>query len=118
MQTSGTNLLSNADFIGALVREVDAIELVTSNKQETFLNIPGAFDIETSSFYDNDKKCAIMYEWTFGLGYVKDGEFRRLKTYGRTWQQFIVLLDCVSTLFSLNSKRRLVVYVHNLPYEW
>ena len=118
MQTSVTTLLSNADFIGALLRDGNAIELVTSNKQETFLNAPAAFDIETSSFYDHDKKCAIMYEWTFGIGYIKDGEFRRLKTYGRTWQQFIILLDCVSTIFSLNSRRRLVVYVHNLPYEW
>ena len=112
------SLISNADFIGKLIEDANNIALVTSNKKETFLNIPAAFDIETSSFYDRDVKCAITYEWTFGIGYIKDDEFRRLKTYGRTWEQFITLLDCISKLLSLDERRRLVVYVHNLPYEW
>lgn len=118
MQTSGITLKSNADFIGELCRDSMYITLVTSNKQESFVNSPAAFDIETSSFYDGDTKCAIMYEWTFGIGYMKDGEFRRLKTYGRTWRQFMTLMECMHTLLDLNEKRRLVVYVHNLPYEW
>ena len=118
MQMPVMSLVSNADFIGTLIDDVCCLSLVKSNKQEVFFNIPAAFDIETSSFYDHDIKCAIMYEWTFGIGYIKDGEFRRLKTYGRTWEQFITLLECISRLLSLDEKHRLVVYVHNLPYEW
>ena len=118
MQTSAITLISNADFIGELIRDCNYIGLVTSNKQESFLNVPAAFDIETSSFYSDDVKCAITYEWTFGIGYIKDGEFSRLKTYGRTWEQFKTLLGCVTAVLGLTEKRRLVVYVHNLPYEW
>lgn len=118
MQTSVLNLKSNADFIGELIRDCNYIDLVTSNKQEVFVNSPAAFDIETSSFYDHDVKCAITYEWTFGIGYIKDGEFRRLKTYGRTWEQFKLLLGVVKEILGIYDKRRLVVYVHNLPYEW
>lgn len=118
MQTSVLSLKSNADFIGELIRDCNYIDLVTSNKQEVFVNSPAAFDIETSSFYDHDVKCAITYEWTFGIGYIKDGEFRRLKTYGRTWEQFKLLLGVVKEILGLYDKRRLVVYVHNLPYEW
>lgn len=118
MQAQGLGLRSNAEFIGTLIEEFAHLNLVTSNKQETFYNVAGAFDIETSSFYDNDVKAAIMYEWTFGLGYIVNGEFRRLKTYGRTWEQFEIFLEAVSKVLKLNNKLRLVVYVHNLPYEW
>lgn len=118
MQTSETGLKSNADFIGQLIEDGNNLTLVTSNKQEIFLNIPAAFDIETTSFYSGDEKRAIMYEWTFGIGYIKDGEFSRLKTYGRTWEQLVTLMDCISKLLDLNVRKRLVVYVHNLPYEW
>lgn len=115
---SDTGLKSNADFIAKLIEVYPNLTTVTSNKKETFWNIPAAFDIETSSFYSHDKKCAITYEWTFGIGYIENGEFRRLKTYGRTWEQYAVFIACVSQILSLSDKRRLVVYVHNLPYEW
>ena len=118
MQTSALNLISNADFLGEIIKNINSLNLVTSNKKETFYNIPAAFDIETSSFYSHDVKCAITYEWTFGIGFISNGEFRRLKTYGRTWEQFEIFIDAVSKILALHSNRRLVVYVHNLPYEW
>lgn len=83
---------------------------VTDNKKQTFYNIPAAFDIETSSFYDGEEKRAIMYEWTFGIG--------DMVTYGRTWEEFITLLECTSHILKCTENRRLVVYVHNLPYEF
>ena len=118
MQMLDTHLLSNADFIGAILCNLEYIQTVISNKKDVFYNVPAGFDIETSSFYNHDLKCAITYEWTFGIGFIKDGEFSRLKTYGRTWDQFYILLDAVSKILELSSKKRLVVYVHNLPYEW
>lgn len=118
MQTLDTHLTSNADFIGQLIENLDYIETVTSNKKDVFYNIPAGFDIETTSFYNHELKCAITYEWTFGIGFVKNGEFSRLKTYGRTWEQFSILLDAVSKILGLGPRKRLIVYVHNLPYEW
>ena len=118
MPTSDTALISNADFIGELIRVKDKLPTITTNKKETFFNIPAGFDIETSSFYVNGEKTAIMYEWTFGIGYVENGQFSQLITYGRTWDQLDTLLACIAGVLDLRERKRLVVYVHNLPYEW
>ncbi len=81
----------------------------------TYYNIPAAFDIETSSFYDGDpeepeNKRAIMYMWQFGIGsYV---------TIGRTWDEYIMLMLSLTAILQLNKEKRLAVYVHNLSYEF
>lgn len=73
-------------------------------------NVPCAFDIETSSFYENGEKRAIMYVWQFGVnGYV---------LIGRTWQQFIELLKRLQQAFQLSEDNILYCYVHNLSYEF
>ena len=119
MQTLDTKLISNVEFLSELIRIALDVPVVTNNKKEKFLNIPAGVDIETSSFYQGMDKVAIMYEWTFGIGYLKDGEFKTMITYGRTWEQYMNFIDWISEILSLtNSKTRLVVYVHNLPYEW
>lgn len=118
MQEPVVTLKSNVDFFTELLSIKDSIPVITSNKKESFFNLSAGFDIETSSFYDNNAKVAIMYEWTFGIGYIRDGEFCTCITYGRTWKQFQTLLYAVSQALELNENRRLVVYVHNLPYEW
>ena len=75
-----------------------------------YYNIPCAFDIETSSFYDsNGKKVAIMYEWTFGIN--------GLVIIGRTWNQFILMIKALSHYLETNVKKRLVCYIHNAGYE-
>lgn len=119
MQEQVVNLISNVDFISTIISNLDRLNTVKTNKQVELYNISAGFDIETSSFYDNDLKTAIMYEWTFGIGYIdRDNEFKTLITYGRTWRQFEVLLDAVSKVLDLHENKRLVVYVHNWPYEW
>lgn len=112
-------LISKLEFYDSLCKIFDELPLVMTNKKEQFYNIPAGFDIETSSFYINDTKFAIMYEWTFGIGYIEDNEFKTLVTYGRTWDEFATFLRAIACLLQCDpAKRRLVVYVHNLPYEW
>lgn len=120
MQEQAAMWKSNAEFLSGLIENLAALNTVTSNKQETFFNIPAGFDIETSSFYnEKDLKTAIMYEWTFGIGWVANDSFQTMITYGRTWRQFEVFLDAVALILDLNPvNRRLVVYIHNFPYEW
>lgn len=102
------------------------------NKGKYCYNVPCAFDIETSSFYVDDegvvnystvkqikqhdknynpKKVAIMYVWQFGInGYV---------IIGRTWIEFIDMISRISERLQLNPKKKtLVVYVHNLAFEF
>ena len=75
-----------------------------------YLNIPIAFDIETSSFYEGIAKKAIMYIWTCN---VNGTTF-----IGRTWKQFIQLLDLMTEVFGLiKYNKRCLIYVHNLEYN-
>ena len=87
--------------------------LVTNKRGncKTF-NVPASFDIETSSFYDeNGKKHATMYLWAFGL----NGSC----IVGRTWDQFTYLLSKLTSWLKLQTGRKqLIVYVHNLGYEF
>jgi len=111
-------LKSRKEFLQDLVATKDELPVFKTNKCVELFNVAAGFDIETSSFYDGDSKAAIMYEWTFGIGYVKDGEFIKSITYGRTWQELFMFFTAVSVVLNLHDTRRLVVYVHNLPYEW
>lgn len=112
------NLISNAEFISAVISNLDSLKTVQTNKKEKFYNIAAGFDIETSSFYDHGLKTALMYEWTFGIGFVTNDELQTFITYGRTWRQLDTLLDALAVVLNLGATKRLVVYVHNLPFEW
>lgn len=104
------DFVSNAEFLGKLISDSPNYSVVSNGKKEVLYNIPAGFDIETSSFYYQNEKTAIMYEWTFGIN--------NIITYGRTWEQLKILLHAVSTVLQTNPTKRLVVYVHNLPYEF
>ncbi len=69
------------------------------------------FDIEATSFYnENDEKQCCMYAWVFGL----NGRCIR----GRTWKEFITVINKLVYAYNLSVERRLVIYVHNLSYEF
>lgn len=106
-------MVSISDFL----YQVQSTELpiVKDNKSIEWYNIPAAFDIEVTSFYQNgevkpENKRAIMYHWQFGIG--------ELVTYGREWHEFITFINVLTKVLRLGVDRRLVVYVHNLPYEF
>lgn len=103
-------ILSLANFVREIHQRTSEFDRVTNNKKIEYYNIPAAFDIETSSFYDNGEKRGIMYCWQFGID--------NLVTMGRTWDDFIWLLETLKIVMQLNENRYLVVYVHNLPYEF
>lgn len=104
--------------IGELLKKANEIaipqNIVVDNKGQEYYNIPAAFDIETSSFYDGEEKTenkrAIMYIWQFGIG--------SWVTCGRTWEELIAFISVLERAMALGPKRRLIVYVHNLPYEF
>lgn len=73
-------------------------------------NIPLSFDIETTSFYVGNEKRATMYVWTFC--------FYGVCFYGRTWEEFIKFLDIIKKKLCVNVEKRIIIYVHNLSYEF
>ena len=92
------------------IKDMMPIENMKSNKRICYYNIPCAFDIETSSFYENGEKRACMYVWQFG--------FNGVVIMGRTWPEFIKFMDDLCYLLSTSVENRLVVYVHNLSFEF
>lgn len=108
----------------------------TNQGKLNYYNIPCAFDIETTSFYydiDNGnnyneterdnyideckrkgkdynlEKRAIMYIWQLGInGHV---------FIGRTWIEFINIIERIIKYLGLKENKRLIIYVHNLSYE-
>ena len=101
---------------------------IIKSKDKIYYNLAMSFDIETSSFYEdkngviytNDdyrklkntvkaEKKAIMYIWQFAI--------EENVIIGRTWNDFLYF--CKKLFDFLNLKERyIVVYVHNLSYEF
>lgn len=85
------------------------------NKKTKYFNVPCSFDIETSSFFrstgnNEQEKTAIMYEWTFGIyGAV---------IIGRKWDEFVSMIENLGNELKLTNEKRLIIYVHNLSYEF
>lgn len=72
----------------------------------TIIDMVCCFDIETT--YLRDIEQSFMYIWQF--------QFGDYTIVGRTWEEFIDL--CLRIKNSIKSKERLIVYVHNLSFEF
>lgn len=112
LQTNSTFILCDQEYTN--IKDLlypDEWELINTQKKIKYYNIPCAFDIESTSFINEEgEKCAIMYEWTFGI----NGRV----IIGRTWEEFHDLIYTVSEIIELNENKRLICYVHNLGFEF
>ena len=79
-------------------------------KRGKYLNLPVSFDIETTSITNGDEKSAYMYIWMICI----DGR----TFYGRTWGEWLECLQIMHDAFDLTDKRKIVIYVHNLSFEF
>lgn len=84
---------------------------IIKHKSDEYYNIPCAFDIETSSFYDEDgEKVAIMYHWQLQIGdYIRTG---------RDYTDLLSTINHISRALKLTKHRKIIIYVHNLGYEF
>lgn len=99
------------DKIDEILLPIAGLKPITTSKRKQYYNIVCAFDIETTSFYNQlEEKCAIMYCWQMAI----NGRV----IFGRTWDEFIKVLNRLTEFFNLYSGRRLIMYVHNLAFEF
>ena len=76
-----------------------------------YYNCACAFDIETTSFIDSNKeKSATMYVWMLGIN--------GLCMIGRTWEEFIDVINVIVEILQLDENNRVVIGIHNLGYEF
>ena len=122
-----------SDILSVLSMSVNNKNLTGNSKGVYYYNVPCSFDIETTSFYRDEAGCqysyeqlqklqgqtgkkiklekvATMYVWQWGI----NGNV----IVGRTWREFVDMMQTVVETLGLNEKRRLICYVHNLAYEF
>ena len=76
-------------------------------KKRHYIGITTAFDIETTLLDDIQQSVMYIWQWQFGEDYT---------VIGRTWDEFLDLQKKIKAV--LPDDRWLVVYVHNLSYEF
>lgn len=93
----------------ALREYADTVKLTPSRKIK-YYSVPISFDIEVTSFLDGENKRGTMYAWGVSLdGFV---------ILGRTWDEFLGLYQELINLFDCTDNKRIIIYVHNLAYEF
>lgn len=91
-------------------------DFVSIRGKRSYLNLPIAFDIETSSFYDEGEKRAVEYAWVLGIN------GRTL--FGRTWEEALIAFRKIEAYLrefentKPGFKAFSIIYVHNLAYEF
>ena len=76
-------------------------------KKRRYIGITTAFDIETTLIDSVEQSVMYIWQWQFGEDYT---------VIGRTWDEFLDLQKRIKAV--LPEDRWLVVYVHNLSYEF
>lgn len=79
----------------------------TKTKKRQIIDLPCAFDIETS--HTPGREDAHLYHWQLQIGLDSP------TIHGRTWNDLRVML---TRLCAAIGDRQLVIYVHNLSFEW
>lgn len=75
----------------------------------TYIASPATFDIESTTI-DGEKPDAFMYHWQFCL----NGKV----CFGRTWEEWVNFMHNLGVALELVANKVLVIYVHNLAYEF
>lgn len=120
--------IKDQDIIKSLCEQIKPFTV--RGKKEVYYNIPCSFDIETTSFFEDEfgildpvewaekdikfrgqyQKKAIMYIWMFGIC--------GLCIIGRTWDEWLELLDMLKEYLELSDEKHLICYIHNISYEF
>lgn len=101
------------------------------NHNTNYINIEAAFDIETTNIYCEyrktcelcqhgkcpGRKCpswvnpvSFMYHWQMCI--------HNDVVFGRTWEEYLYFVKKIGEMLELGLRKRLVVYVHNLAFEF
>lgn len=77
---------------------------------EKYISYPLALDIETTNYMAGDEHKAFMYHWQIASPTIR--------IYGRTWDEFLKILRKIKNDLKLDDKKRIVIGVFNLGFEF
>lgn len=92
----------------------DLITMKRGKYGYSYARIYAGFDIETTNYIKDDIKEAYMYIWQFALCTEKAG----VLFIGRTWNDFISLLQVIREHYEINEAQRLIIWDANLSFEF
>ena len=98
------------DELPEMLWESGVMDTLIQSRGIEFYNCPCSFDIETYSFYRDGEKACCMYAFMLSLN--------GLCMLGRTWEEFEDVFEKLPWFLDLNPKKRLLIGVHNLGYEF
>ena len=101
------------DIIDKKLKNANFITTTSKRKKVKYLNLSLSFDTETTSTMTTNEpreKFAFMYVWQFGI----DGYY----CFGRTWEEFIQLCEHLQKTLDLNERKRVIIFIHNLSFEF
>lgn len=82
------------------------------NKKERYANVVATFDIETTTIKESECK---FFKRDFGFMYIWQFYIEGYCCMGRYWDEYVEFIEKLTTrLFG----KRLVIWVHNLPFEF
>lgn len=110
-RTTGTRIyLPHEVNVESVIDSASRVQKLPGNpgrkNRPVLIDMVCAFDIETT--YLPDLEQSFMYVWQF--------QFGDFTIMGRTWEEFTEL--CLRIKSALKKKERLIVYVHNLSFEF
>lgn len=95
------------NYIDALPNEKRKKGNQGNHKRIEYKHLISAFDIETTRIPEIEQSIMYIWQWCFqGYGTV----------YGRTWDEFLNLFNSINSI--LYERQSIVVFVHNLSYEF
>lgn len=96
--------------------DTKAMKCNNKRKCEEYLQTFGVYDIEATTIYKGHAPdwivapWAFMYHWQMSVGgYL---------IVGRTWEEWLEFFDRLEEVLQFNGNKQLVIYVHNLGYEF
>lgn len=96
--------------------DTKAIKCNNKRKCEEYLQTFGVYDIETTTIYKGHAPEWVVAPWAFMYHWQMDvGGY--LIT-GRTWEEWLEFFDRLEEVLHFNGNKQLVIYVHNLGYEF
>lgn len=82
---------------------------IHAGRKTKYCDVVASFDIETTTI-KQEAPYAFMYHWQMCIGGVV--------VFGRFWHELQMLHEKLVRFFELNEKKKMVIYVHNLSFEW
>lgn len=111
-QLKSTRCIQYAYYWNEFPFELLKKDIVKSGKHKMYQRHPMTFDIETSKIPTDDEGHyqAFMYIWQICI----EGNV----VFGRRWEELQEFMEKVVNAYKLSEEERVVVYVHNLSFEF